>query len=30
MVSRPNLSFPISLLALYNANPSKVHISLAR
>jgi hypothetical protein len=30
MVSRPNLSFPVSLLALYNANPSKVHIGLAR
>jgi transposase InsO family protein len=30
MVSRPDLSFPVSMLASYNANPSEVHLGLAR
>ena len=29
MVSRPDLSVPVSMLASYNANPSEVHVSLA-
>jgi hypothetical protein len=30
MVSRPDLSFPVSMLASYNANPSELHVGLAR
>lgn len=30
MVSQPDLSFSVSMLASYNANPSKVHVGLAR
>jgi hypothetical protein len=30
MVSRPDLSFPVSMLASYNANPSEAHVGLAR
>jgi hypothetical protein len=30
MVSQPDLSFPVSMLASYNANPSEVHLDLAR
>jgi hypothetical protein len=29
MVSRPDLSFPVSMLALYNANLSEIHVGLA-